>query len=275
MTLLGKILTVLIFIMSVVFMSFAVMVFSTHKDWKAAAMRLEQEADVKENEYNTLKDELDRLRLATERERAARAQALAALESRRLELQDQLNKTNTQLADKTTQLQVALEAARTAENQLAGLTNEVETLREEIRTVLGQRDKYFEEVVAMTDQVHQMQDKQRQLTETRNDLLAENSRYKLILDRNGLDADIIPRQPPDLKGYIAALSQTNKSLVEVSLGSDDGLRTGHYLEVSRDGEYVGRLAVVRVSSDRAVGQILDELLRKPMQRGDIVRTKVN
>ena len=34
MTLVGKIFTVLIFVMSIVFMSFAVMTFATHKNWK-------------------------------------------------------------------------------------------------------------------------------------------------------------------------------------------------------------------------------------------------
>ena len=38
MNLLGKIFTVLIFVMSIVFMSLSLMVFATHKNWKQAAI---------------------------------------------------------------------------------------------------------------------------------------------------------------------------------------------------------------------------------------------
>src|SRR5687768_8375758 len=101
MTLVGKIFTVLIFVMSVLFMAFSVMVFATHKNWKEFADNptpgpgqklglkqqyeqlqiLKKQAD---EQLNTLKNELAE-------EQAARKQALAALQS-------QLTQAETKLA---------------------------------------------------------------------------------------------------------------------------------------------------------------------------------
>ena len=294
MTLLGKILTVCIFMMSLVFMSFAVMVFSTHKNWKDVVMRAEGSAGQQKGlkfqleearaQNQALRAEKDRLELAAKRERAARAQALAALQTRANDIQALLDTTTADLRTKEAQLTVALQEMESTRTELVGLITEVGGLvngqevgglREEIRTTQGQRDQYFTDVVALTDAVHQLQNIETTLTERRNTLLADISQYKLVLDRNGIDPSIVPTQPPALQGYITAISATNASLVEISLGKDDGLREGHYLEVSRNGNYVGRLAVVRVSSDKAVGQVLKELQRSPMQQGDLVRTKTN
>lgn len=282
MTLLGKILTVCIFIMSLVFMSFAVMVFATHKNWKEVVMNptgtvdkplgLKQQIEQKQAEIEEYQTQLTSLELASTRERAARAQALAGLESRLQQLNEDLNQESQLLAAKTGALSESLQTMASTEDTLVGLTGEVGDLRDNIRVKEQQRDEYFKQVVAITDQVHQMQDIERRLTERRNALLAEVSRYKLVLDRNGLDLNI-PQQPPELKGYVTALSQKNNMLVEVSIGKDDGLREGHYLEVSRDGQYIGRLAVVRVSADRAIGQVLKELQQRPIQVQDLVRTK--
>ena len=43
MNLVGKIFTVLIFVMSLVFMSFAVVVYATHRNWKEVVERPEDE----------------------------------------------------------------------------------------------------------------------------------------------------------------------------------------------------------------------------------------
>ena len=63
-------------------------------------------------------------------------------------------------------------------------------------------------------------------------------------------------------------------LVEVSIGSDDGLQAGHELEVFRADEYLGRLRVVSVKPDRAVVRVLKDFARGIVQRGDRVATRL-
>src|SRR5215813_8399900 len=97
MNLLGKIFTVLIFVMSIVFMSLSLMVFATHKNWKQAAigtdktspglkMQLEQER----NKVTQLQADIELLKAKNAAEQAARAYALAALQSKLVQLEEQL-----------------------------------------------------------------------------------------------------------------------------------------------------------------------------------------
>lgn len=62
----------------------------------------------------------------------------------------------------------------------------------------------------------------------------------------------------------------NRDLVEVSLGTDDGLKTGHTMEVHRGKTYLGKGIVRMTGPDRAV--ILMGKLHGKIQKGDRVTT---
>ena len=86
MTLVGKIFTVLIFIMSLVFMSFAVMVFATHQNWRdlvkstdSSKPGLERRLELKTAELTAAKAEHERTKQQLALEQASRRQALAAI----------------------------------------------------------------------------------------------------------------------------------------------------------------------------------------------------
>src|SRR5689334_21313698 len=95
MTLVGKIFTVLIFVMSICFMTASAMVFATHKNWKEYAVAqtsvngkpvgLEKQlADLKVLEQS-LKDELERLKRRLEEERVARRSVVGSITARLVE----------------------------------------------------------------------------------------------------------------------------------------------------------------------------------------------
>lgn len=63
-----------------------------------------------------------------------------------------------------------------------------------------------------------------------------------------------------------------KDLVEISIGSDDGLRKGHRLDVYRESTYLGRVAVRRTAPDRAVAEIIPAFHKGQIRKGDVVRT---
>jgi hypothetical protein len=77
----------------------------------------------------------------------------------------------------------------------------------------------------------------------------------------------------DLGGVVVETSATG--LVEVSLGSDDGLKAGHTLQVYRGKRYLGQITIRSTVPDRAIGQIDKQLQRGPIQMGDNVTTKLN
>ena len=78
--------------------------------------------------------------------------------------------------------------------------------------------------------------------------------------------------PPALDGLVL---DVRKNFMEISLGSDDGLKVGHQLEVFKDRTYKGRIIVRRTDPDRAVAEIIPELRKGEIQKGDFVRTKVS
>ena len=79
MTLIGKIFTVLIFIMSFLFMGFSITVYQTHVDLQVAAKTVEDRNTNLESLRTTLENEKEAVEDSLKRERIARAYALAAL----------------------------------------------------------------------------------------------------------------------------------------------------------------------------------------------------
>ncbi|MBI2478248.1 MAG: hypothetical protein HYV60_06280 [Planctomycetia bacterium] len=273
MTLVGKILTVLILIMSIAFMMIAVTVFATHRSWRDRAIA--HKATIEE-----LRVTNDRLRAEASRaddrlaiEQAARRFALAALQSRLEALAQQLASNYDQLTKK--QQENDLITATLSQNtaNLEALGKEVVGLRDEIRSAQRDRDEKFANVVALTDSISGLQGSVSTFREQELQLRDQVSRMKLVMDAYDLNeytpvVDI----PPRVDGIVTNVGE--KSLIEVSIGSDDGLRTGHTLEVFRNNAYLGRVKVTQLEPDRAVCQIIPEYRKGIIKRGDRVATKL-
>jgi hypothetical protein len=272
MNFIGKIFVVLILVMSVVFMSFAIAVYGTHQNWKEKAaaegqrvQNLQATLDQREAEKKKLEAELNN-------ELNARTQALAKLEAERLELATQREELVKQRDALLVKDKEAVAALDTAQQNLARLTTEVEGLRTEIRSAQGDRDKHFERAVALTDQIHQAQGEVKRLEERRIQLASQLASANLVLSRNGLHKDMpVDGQPPRLRGKVLAINRDN--MVEVSLGSDDGLQAGHTLEVFRGSKYLGRVEVLHATADRAVGKIIPGFKKGIIQKDDDVATR--
>lgn len=66
-----------------------------------------------------------------------------------------------------------------------------------------------------------------------------------------------------------------KDLIEISLGSDDGLRKGHTVEVFRGSSYLGRARIVKTGPSQAVAEMLKEYQKGFIQKGDRVATRLD
>src|SRR3954470_24993855 len=130
MTLVGKIFTMLILIMSVVFMAFSMMVFATHKNWKTAAAGLQTKLNAATTANNDAKDLLQRLQNDLAREQAARKAALAALQVRASGAERNLATKEKELADLTAAHSQATQTAKEAQARLATLEDETKKLRD-------------------------------------------------------------------------------------------------------------------------------------------------
>lgn len=285
MTLLGKIFTMLIFIMALVWMAFAVAVYMTQKNWKDLVERPQAEGIEKplglrhqlknqQDAYKELQVKVEKLQTEAHRERAARAAALASLEEMR-QSEAALRKTAEEAqAALTATSRAAIAEAASIQERLKGLTEEIATARADIKTAESDRNEKLQRTVVLSDQLHQMEDTRRRLTERQNELVAQIARMKSVLDDNGLN-EHTPRgknPPTDLSGVVTAV---RKEFLEISIGSDDGLLVGHQLEVFRDRTYKGRVTVRRVDPDRAVAEVVPELRKGEIQIGDRVMTRTS
>lgn len=284
MTLVGKIFTVLIFVMSTVFLAFSVMVFATHKNWKEIATntdtaggkklgyqqqlanmeQLKRDADA---QIQKLKDEF---RIET----AARAHAIAALHTRAIKAEAELSakqgEYNTLFANHT---QVA-EAAKVAQDRLLALETEIAGIRTDLRSTEKDLDAKVLEVVKLTDDLNQAITLRNQEQEKNTQAVLQLAQMKMVMDAHGLAPDtLVSHIPPKVEGVVLEVS--GKDLIEISIGKDDGLKEGHSLDVYRDNTFLGRIVIRRTAPDRAVGQIIKELQRGQIKRGDRVSTKLS
>lgn len=74
-----------------------------------------------------------------------------------------------------------------------------------------------------------------------------------------------PATQPAKTQPIVAISD---DLVEISVGSDDGVQTGMKFPVFRDEDYQGSIEIVKVEADKSSARILSEDVQTPIRRGD-------
>jgi hypothetical protein len=281
MTLLGKILTMLILIMSVLFFAMSLMVFATHKNWKEfatntdpAKLGLVQKLQQANERLDKANKELQSLKNTLAAESAARRYALAALQSKATQYEELIATTQKKLDELMAAHAQAAQALATSETTKEALTKEVEKLRGEIRTAQQSRDELFEKIVVLTDSLNQNETLRNSLEQRGKQLADQVTRMKVVMDAKGLREDtLVSHIPPQVEGKVLKVGA--KDLLVISLGADVGLKVGHVMDVYRGTSYLGRIIIRETKPDQAVGQIIKEMQRGTIQQGDNVTTKLS
>ena len=284
MNLLGKIFVVLIFIMSLMLMTFECAVYATRRNWKNEIDRTEtnpekggwaQRKKAADEKFEKLTAERDDLQKKMEVELAARRQVLAKVEaqlsekSKELETQKQdRNALFKQKTDLTTQL-------KTATDSLDKKTAELDGYRNQIRGVQQEIENKFKQIVDLTEKVNQTTGDLARQNERNKQLAEDIAKAKLLLSKFGVTIETpINLTPMPVDGVVLAVSGAQSNLLEISLGSDDSIRVGHTIEVYREGKYLGRAQITMTTPDRAVAAIDSKLRTGPIQKGDRVTTRL-
>ena len=117
-------------------------------------------------------------------------------------------------------------------------------------------------------------------TNNANDLRDRVARFQTLLRRNGLSDDIATVKgtdtPPAVEGEVSRVD--NNSVVELTIGSDDGLVPGHELVLYRTKpkpDFLGRIKIISVDPDRSVGRVIGATIQgKKIKEGDIVSSTI-
>ena len=288
MNLVGKIFVFLIFCMSVVFMSFAVMIYATHKNWRDEVLREEAggpggkigwkkqlEDETQKNVF--LQSQKKDLQGEIATQKAAKRQEVAKLEAELNELMLQNDSLKDTYNARAKELSDLLTKVKDQHDILDSLREENGQMRGDIKETRGVIDKQLEKYLILTEKLHQSEGEQRRLEERRQQLLQELTLAESVLKANSLTKHTpIEDTPPPIDGVITAVKRMkDKIFVEVTVGSDDGIRQGNTMEVYRGGRYLGQIEIVRTTPDKSVGRVDRSRQQGEIRAKDRVETRRN
>ena len=285
MNLVGKIFVFLILLASTVFMTMALMVFATHRNLEEEILGSKGVGGTKEGykeilakaykEKADLLAKIEQLQTTAAQETMAHREQLAKAET---EL-NVLEQRNIKLEADGKGLQVRLEtstaALDAAQKNLTALRTEAGKLREDIRLANQATDEQLKKATSLEDQLH--------VAEELRTMLANSQRaigpaswpkprcfWRSTPPKGTTIEDPPNKRAPTIRGEILALDKEDHA--ELSLGSDDGLREGHNLEVYRGDKYLGKMQVLETHPHRSVGVILKNYQQDVIRTGDSVAT---
>lgn len=276
MNLIGKIFVVLVLIMSIVFMTVAVVVYATHRNWEDLAKQrqnqlraVETERDAQIVEFNELKNKLEAQENVSRQQIAKLQSEQRLLLTRNTGIQGELD----ELKETRREAVAAIASTQRTSDRLA---DENSGLRTEIRDGQKKTDDAVAQSIAATEKVNNTVGSLETASERAAVLMADLARQRAVLEANNIDpATSVADVTPIVDGFVSAVRRDGGSrLIEVTIGSDDGLRVGHKIEVFRGRKYLGRATIRKTDPDQAVGVIDPNYGINRIQEGDRVATRL-
>ena len=265
---LGQTLTLLILIMSILFLVVAIMVGASHRNWKDAAASSKIKADAAQARLREAKSQTGEKQKLLAAEKFSRAMQIAQLESQLKRKEEDYEAKETHLRKETQIAQQLVAQLEQAEKRLAQQDKEVAALKDTTSKLVDEIADKFAMVQNLTTQQFELQNKLESVEQLNQDLtenLAVKTKImdKLGVDDNALVDDIVP-------ALDAMVLQVNESgeFVGLSVGTDDGVRPGHELDIYRGDRYIGKVRVTRAEFDVSVGRIIKDFMRDRVREGD-------
>jgi myosin heavy subunit len=268
----GKIFVFAVFVMSLMLMSFAVAIYSSHVNWQEEARKSKELLDKLKAEEASLNQEITRLTKNVADSEAARDQVIAKFRQALVEKDNELKSLKEARDEKLKDMQTKIAELATVEDDLTTARKQLESLQAEVREKQQKVDAQVTRAAELAAQLHEKESFLEIATERKAQLEKQVAQARVLLKQNGLSLDSLPKdRVPTVNGVVMAVADDS---IEVSLGIDDGLQTGHQIEVYRDDQYLGRAVVRSVKPDRAIAVLIREYSRGIVQRGDKVTTRL-
>lgn len=290
MNLVGKILVVLQLVLSIFFMAFAGVVYNAQTVWRAEAIKEKANVVKATKERDDTRSDLDRTKTEMEAKVKAAETKAAALEADKAALTADTERLKKELGDVAVNRKTASEQALIAGEEAAARIEESLNLRQINYDQSKARDAEFDVRLKLEDQVHGLQIDLDAAKQKNRKLLSQVSILQQALEAAGLSSDITElagraSPPPRVEGIIEEIlppkRQGASELVEISLGSDQGLKTGHEMTVYRTGlkggqqpRFLAKIKIVNTKPDKAVGQVIEGSRNGVIKKGDNVTTKL-
>ena len=272
MNLVGKIFVVLILVMSLVFMSFAMVIYATHTNWKTKAETADKSLKNVEDQLKKAEAEWKTDKKALDEKIDEQAETIRAYVTEERRLKNDITEQKEQLNLLNAQTRSLSESVSQAHESLGKSQAEVETLSNKLldsqRNWASAHARYIEQTDkanTLAVQLAKFRSVGAQLAKDYGDAVAVLRMHKLKPD------PILYAGPP--KGIQGTVTEVGPNgWVEISIGEDSGILVGHKLDIVRNVEgrssYIARIKVERTEPDRAAASIIPESRRGYVQRED-------
>jgi hypothetical protein len=272
MTLLGKVFTLMVLVLSVIFFTLSVAVNATHINYRDENAKLKDQQKLEQAKSKELAElvEKEKDKLATEQ--LARRAALSSLQTQLEQLNSDVRAKEKELADKQSQLTQLANTENLTQQQLTARTNENVELRNLLKQAQEDRNSQYQNFVQTYDKYLRLQGEKKSLEDQARELGRKFDGAQEKLTILGITPDTPLDGAPPVNGVVSAVSN---NLVEVSIGKDDGIRVGHKLDVYRGGQYIGRINITRSEDDKAIGEVMPSFSKGFILKGDRVDSRLN
>jgi len=274
MNLVGKIFVVLIFVMSVVFMSFAVVIYATHTNWRARATALEEKLKTVEKDLTDATNTRQRLEVELGEELARRADSIGKLKGEIGDLNGQIIRQQEELDASKVKVTNQLDALAKDVEQLDVFQKEVDGLRERLLKSQTEWATLHANYIRKTDEAHSRAIQLAKFRSVGAQLAKDYGDAVAVLKIHDLKPDpaLYAGPPKGIRGTVTEVRPNG--WVEISIGEDSGILVGHKLDIVRNvggrSSYIARIKVERTEPDRAAAIIIPETRRGNIQREDRV-----
>jgi predicted RNase H-like nuclease (RuvC/YqgF family) len=273
MKLLGYILTFAIMIASIILLVVAVAVYGQQKNWKTAYEQLKTKSAAAETAAEDARTQYLNENSRLQAEQSAAQQDVARLETEREALARDNSGLQKQVDDLTQANRTAAANVQSTQRNNEALATEVAELRKSIRDNEQARDQAFAQTLRATSDLHTTAGQLQELQEKDKQLVEQLADVTMKAKTAGVS--LAGEVTTPVRGVVSKTQRENGvQLIEISVGSDDGVRKGSTVEIFRGDRYLGRAEILRTDPDRAVGRVMREFQQGQIQEGDNVATKL-
>ena len=275
MNLMGKIFTFMIFLMSTVFLVVSIMVGASDRAWKEEAQAMQTRARNATSSIDLLKNETAGLEKTLASEMVSRAQQIANLQSQKNLAQEALAEKATQFNEEQKKAQEFARELKNANERLTAQDIQLADLKKNNQELVDDISVQFAENGNIEKLLFEKTAKLEQLLRKEADMAAQLAKLQKVMKARGLgENDLVASIPPKIEGVVTAVGDNNSTFA-VAIGSDDGLRRGHEMDIYRSNRHVGRGVVVLAQNNRSVLSIVKGMMNDIVREGDNVTTKLN
>jgi hypothetical protein len=280
MTILGRILVVVTFLLSLLAAALIIMVHAASTNWHKQADLYKDALKVAQENAETYKGEIDRVRtdLATK---------ITEVDRQLKEVTKERDAARAEAKDYTKRYTTAVEQGKAVDSSRESLTAELARRKTEIdqlNGLLAARDKRMLDIEKdkkeLRDRAVSAEIAQKAEQERNERLLAQNEQLekRLAASVSGTGRGAVQTPPEDVEGLVTEVDKQTGYL-RLSIGSDAGLARGQTLQVYRqrpnEARYLGTVRIIEVRPNEAIARpSTTSASRTPIEVGDRVASDI-